>query len=275
MKKRIISAFIILALLLTFVLSGCTTTGVTQDTYDRVVAQLNEIQAKFNEAQNNLTKALSDKEAINAELQKAKDTISNLQNQIGGLQEQTTLTGATPAETAAKIVKNYHETHVYSLTDLFICSDMSAEVWNMLKAQGINAIIVVGNKDAAITDILESNHAWVIADVGGKLALETTAGITVTAAENPLYYRGWYFNSPTDLKSYNDYVKEYNLRVDFRNMLKDEVVAAQTKYNDSSTQAEADKYLTLYNKLKELKDAQEAELNKIMDRINGLAKSLQ
>jgi hypothetical protein len=275
MKKRIISAFIILALLLTFVLSGCTTTGVTQDTYDRVVAQLNEIQAKFNEAQNNLTKALSDKESINAELQKAKDTISNLQNQIGGLQEQTTLTGATPAETAAKIVKNYHETHVYSLTDLFICSDMSAEVWNMLKAQGINAIIVVGNKDAAITDILESNHAWVIADVGGKLALETTAGITVTAAENPLYYRGWYFNSPTDLKSYNDYVKEYNLRVDFRNMLKDEVVAAQTKYNDSSTQAEADKYLTLYNKLKELKDAQEAELNKIMDRINGLAKSLQ
>jgi predicted nucleic acid-binding Zn-ribbon protein len=274
MFKKIMLTLLVLVLLLPVVFSGCTTTGITQETYDRVVAQLNEIQAKLSEAQNNLTKALSDKDAINAELQKANDTISSLQKQVGGLQEQTTLAGATPAETAAKIVKNYHETHVYSLTDLFICSDMSAEVWNMLKAQNIKAIIVVGNKDTAITDILQSNHAWVIADVGGKLALETTAGITVTAAKNPLYYRGWYFDSPTDLKSYNDYVKEYNLRVGFRNMLKDEVVAAQTKYNDSSTQAEADKYLALYNKLKELKDAQEAELNKIMDRINGLAKTL-
>jgi uncharacterized lipoprotein YehR (DUF1307 family) len=274
MKKRILSAIIVMALLLSVVLTGCTTTGVAKETYDKVVAQLNEIQAKLSEAQDKLAKEISEKDTINAELQKAKDAIANLQSQIGGLQEQTTLTGDTPAETAAKIVKNYHETHVYSMTDLFICSDMSAEVWNMLKAQGISAIIVVGNKDAAITDILQSNHAWVIADVGGKLALETTAGITVTAAENPLYYRGWYFDSPTDLKAHNDLTKEYNLRVGFRNMLANEVNEAMNLHNNTSSQAEADKYMVLYNKLKELKEAQEAELNDIMGQINSLAKSL-
>jgi outer membrane murein-binding lipoprotein Lpp len=171
MKKRFSVVLITMVLILLVVLSGCSASGVAQETYDRVVAQLNEIQAKFSQAQNDLAKAVSDKDAVNAELQKAKDTITDLQRQVGGLQEQTTLTGGTPAETAAKIVKNYHDTHVYDLYNMFICSDMSAEVWNMLKAQGIKAIIAVGNKDTAISDILQSNHAWVIADVGGRLAL--------------------------------------------------------------------------------------------------------
>ena len=78
--------------------------------------------------------------------------------------------------------------------------------------------------DTAITDILQSDHAWVLATVapGEYLALETTGGYVVKKSENPLYYRGWSFNSPADLKSHNDMVKEYNTRVGFRNQLNTE-----------------------------------------------------
>src|SRR4030042_2066684 len=87
-----------------------------------------------------------------------------------------------PAETAQKIVSYYRETHVYSSYDLFVCSDMAAEVWNMLKAAGIDSIIAVGRIDASIGDILDSNHAWVLAEVGSGqfLALETTGGFAVS-----------------------------------------------------------------------------------------------
>jgi hypothetical protein len=143
----------------------------------------------------------------------------------------------------------------------------------MLKAQGISSVIVVGDVDNAIGDILQSNHAWVLANVdnGGKLALETTAGVAYTKTEKPLYYRGRAFNSPTDLKAINDLKREYNTRVEFRNQLANEVNAAMNLYNNSSSQTEADKYLALYNKLKELKDAQEAKLLQLQTQINSLA----
>jgi hypothetical protein len=150
---------------------------------------------------------------------------------------------------------------------------MAAEVWNMLKAAGITSVIAVGNKDTAISDILQSNHAWVLAEVapGQYLALETTGGFTVSGSENPLYYRGWAFDSPAELKSYNDYVKEYNTRVGFRNLLNNEANEAVGLYNNASTQAEADKWLALYNKLIELRNDQEAILNTLMAQINSLA----
>ena len=35
----------------------------------------------------------------------------------------------------------------------------------MLKTQGINALMVVGDINTPITDITQSNHAWVLAEV--------------------------------------------------------------------------------------------------------------
>jgi outer membrane murein-binding lipoprotein Lpp len=261
MKKRILLVLAAIILLLPLVMAGCQQGGIAQDVYDRVVAQLKDIQAKYTDAQTKYDELQKEKDAVEAQLQAARAEIADLQNQITGLQGENQLTGATLAETAEKIVKYYHETHVYSSYDLFVCSDMASEVWNMLKAQGISSVIVVGNKDAAISDILQSNHAWVLAKVeGGKdLALETTAGYSVPASQYPLYYRGWTFASPADLKDYGNLVREYNVRVGFRNILADEMNKANGINN------------TLYYKLKELKVAQETILNNIRAQINGLA----
>jgi hypothetical protein len=139
---------------------------------------------------------------------------------------------------------------------------MASEVWNMLKAQAISAVVVVGDKDNVIGDILQSDHAWVLADIGpGQyLALETTGGYAVQKTENPLYYIGWSFSSPAELKSYNDWVKEYNVRVGFRNLLNNEANEAFTAGNNA-----------VYTKLVELRTAQETELNKLMAKIKALA----
>jgi hypothetical protein len=253
-------------------MSGCQSSGISQALYDQANAQLADSQAKLAKAQSDLTKAQADKSAVDTQLKDAQSQIVSLQNQVNTLKAQATLTGATPAETAEKIVKSYHETHVYSAYDLFVCSDMASEVWNMLKAQNISAVIVVGNKDALISDILQSNHAWVLATVapGTTLALETTGGRIVKKSENPLYYVGWTFNSPADLKSHNDMVKEYNTRVGFRNQINNEANKALVLHNNAATPAEADKYQTLYNKLTELRTAQETELTNIMAKIKKL-----
>jgi hypothetical protein len=94
----------------------------------------------------------------------------------------------------------------------------------------------------------------------------------MTQAEHPLYYHGWYFSSPTDLKANNDLIKEYNVRVIFRNTLAAETNSAMALYNsnlDDPTQA--DKYMVLYTKLKQLKDNQETILNQLKVQIDSLA----
>jgi hypothetical protein len=55
--------------------------------------------------------------------------------------------------TIKKIVENYYETHTYSLPDLYVCGDMSCDVWDILKTEGITAKIQVGNVDKDISDI--------------------------------------------------------------------------------------------------------------------------
>jgi hypothetical protein len=277
MKKKIVLVFVTFMILLSVVLTSCSSgSGITQ-------AQLDAVNAQLTSAQAQLTKAAAEKAGVQEDLQKAQTSVTGLQKQVADLQKQIsdlkaqydTKTG-TPAEIAARIVKTYNETHTYTKTDMFICGDMSSEVWNMLKTVGINAVIVIGNKDAAITDILQSNHAWVLADIGGgqKLALETTAGIVITKTENPLYYRGWTFSSPTDIKNNNDWIKEYNVRVGVRNTLANETNQAMNLYNNSANQVEADKYLLLYNKLVELKTAQETLLLQLKAQIDGLAAKL-
>jgi hypothetical protein len=142
---------------------------------------------------------------------------------------------------------------------------MASEVWNMLKAQNISAVIVVGNKDALISDILLSNHAWVLATVapGEYLALETTGGYAVRKSDNPRYYIGWSFNSPADLKANNDYVKELNLRAAFGKQLNDESNKAFNAGNNA-----------LYQKLVELFTAQQTEINNLKAKIKKLATPL-
>jgi hypothetical protein len=116
-------------------------------------------------------------------------------------------------ETVTDIVEEYYKTHTYSEYDLFVCADMAIDVWNMVKTQGINTEIAVGNMDDPNADWTEYNHAWVLAEVSSDtwLALETTGGY-VTYDEN--YYSGYFFDSPREFKEYLELMKEYNAQID-------------------------------------------------------------
>jgi hypothetical protein len=125
----------------------------------------------------------------------------------------------SPADTNIRILKqlveDYHKTHTYSLSDMFVCGDMATDVWNMVKTQGINAVIYVGNVDKDITTIQEANHVWVMAETSPNewLALETTGGFIacnnqqICSVNNPRYYNGWKFNNPLELKDALDKLK--------------------------------------------------------------------
>lgn len=125
----------------------------------------------------------------------------------------------SPVDTKVKILKQiveaYHKTHTYSLPDLYVCGDMSSDIWDMLKTQGINAKIVVGNVDKDITSIDDANHVWVLAETSPEIwiALETTGGYLVCpdknicSVNNPRYYHGWGFNTPKEFKDALDKMK--------------------------------------------------------------------
>jgi hypothetical protein len=134
------------------------------------------------------------------------------------LAAQTTPT-STPVETlyqknvntVKEIAQEYYGTHTYmgvqtgQSSDIYVCVDMAKDVWNMVKTRGINAVIYVGNVNKAISQISDANHAWVLAEVGPEqwLAIETTGGYTVSKEENNLYYEGWKFDDPSELKKYS------------------------------------------------------------------------
>lgn len=272
MKQKIFVIFATVILLLSLTLSGCSgggTVTVTNTATTTTTITEGVSQKDYNNLQNRYAEANHEIAVLGDLLGVSEGAVDSLKAQVAELKAQYEFTGATLAETATRLVANYHATHVYSTTDYFICGDMASEVWNMLKAQGISSVIVVGNVDNAITDILQSNHAWVLATVdnGAKLALETTAGVAISRNEKPLYYRGWAFANPTNLKAINDLKREYNVRVQFRNLLANEVNGAANLYNSTGN----DKYLTLYDKLKELKEGQEALLLQLQAQINGLA----
>jgi len=143
-------------------------------------------------------------------------------------------------EIVQQIAEDYHDTHTYSETDLFVCSDMATDVWNMIETRGINAQIVIGNLGNPDANIFECNHAWVLAEVdGGWVAVETTQGYLVygstTAGENIIrndaYYRGFFFDNPRELKEFTDLQKEYNTKVKDVNSLAGQVNSCQSEYN--------------------------------------------
>ncbi|MFC1964123.1 hypothetical protein ACFLV1_01940 [Chloroflexota bacterium] len=272
MKKIALAGIVIL---LSFLLVGCMG-GIPQQQYDQVAAQLVKAQEQISQSQDEINNLTAQKDEANAELQKAQAKVGELETQVSGLKARYELVGETPAETAAKIVKYYHETHVYSTYDLFVCSDMASEVWNMLKAQGINAVVVVGDIDKPVSDIVLSDHAWVLAEVasGERLALETTGGYVVPESQNALYYRGWFFDTPKALKSHNELIWEYNVRVEVRNQLAAEANKVRDEHNQATSQSTADRLKAVHDKLIELIEAQEAELSKINAEITSLATEL-
>ena len=190
MKIKVVLVLTITAVLLSCLFVGC---GVSQEEYDRVNAQFTASQAQ----------------------------IAELQNEISDLKDRYEIVGETPAETAENIVKRYHETHIYSEYDFFVCSDMALDVWDMLKAQGINTLIKIGNVKTGAKVITEADHAWVLAETtpGKYLALETTGGYAVWKADNPLYYEGWSFDNPKEYKRYVELREEYNIRVSIINQM--------------------------------------------------------
>jgi len=273
MKTRLLVSLIAIVFIISIFLIGCQSGGITQDLYDGVVEQVNNAQDTIAQLQEQVEALQAAKDADDADLQAALATINDLQLQISSMAGQYDLTGDTIVETVTNIIEYYHDTHAYSKPDLFVCSDMASEVWSMLKAQGINARIVVGSKDTTINDIILSDHAWLLAEVDGGeyLALETTGGYVVYEEENPLYYQGWYFNSPAEMKSYNSLVREYNVRVEIINRIIAEDQAVVDEYNSSSNPSERGKLGAVHDMLEELILSQEADLLTIEDTINDLA----
>jgi len=206
MKSNLLLPLAMTTVLLLSLFTGCSG-GIPQDEYDRVVAQLKASQEEYG--------------AAAAQVRALESKIAQMQKQTEALAEQYELVGATPAETAANIVKRYYETHTYSKYDFFVCADMALDVWNMLKAQGINARIQIGNVETPARDITEADHAWVLAEIapGDYLVLETTAGHTVSEKDNPLYFKGWFFDNPREYKRYIELRQEYDVRHSLRTQL--------------------------------------------------------
>jgi len=202
--------------LLSSLLTAC---GVPQETHQNVIAQLKASQ--------------EEQQKTDAELKTSQAQAVELQDEIKKLNEQYEIVGQTPAETARNIVKRYHETHVYSKYDFYVCSDMAMDVWNMLKAQQIEAVIQVGNIQNAVSNITEVDHAWVLAKISpdGYLALEATGGYAVPEQKNGLYYKGWSFGSPREYKSYIEIRQEYNIRVGIIEKLNEKAKAVYEEYN--------------------------------------------
>ena len=115
----------------------------------------------------------------------------------------------TKVEKISGIAYDYHKTHTYVDDDIFDCDNMAQDVWNILKTEGINSEIVLGNTElAGDLTIEDCNHVWILAEVSPNewLAVETTNGKIIYKEDNERYYQGFLFNNP---KSYRNFVKLY------------------------------------------------------------------
>lgn len=278
-------------LLLSIVLVGCQEGGIAQETYDKLKAQYEELADQYQDAADAVDDVKDQAESVVDDLQEVIEQKDELQAQVDELIDKYVLQGDTAAGTAQKIVEYYHETHVYDAYDMFVCADMAAEVWNMLKAQGISAVIVVGNLDRPIMEITGSNHSWVLAEVapGEYLALETTAGTVVPREKNGMYYRGWTYATPSLAKEHQRLIREYNTRVEIVNDMNSEINGVVAEYNaevavynqmigGGYTQAQMDAQNALIEQLKavkdklvEVKESMEEELYNIQDELASIA----
>ena len=280
MNRKVLLTLVAAIFLLSFVLVGCQEGGIAQELYDQVRDQIEDIQSDYTEVQDVAEKLQEAKaeiedqyEAAQTEVNELLGQVDELLGQVKDLTGQYVLEGATLAETAANIIRYYHDTHVYDVYDMFVCADMAAEVWNMLKAQGISSTIVVGDINNPINNIIQSNHSWVLAEIapGEYLALETTGGRVVLESENPLYYRGWTYDTPAKAKEHQKLIREYNVRVGIRNELAAEEREVVAQYNQSTNQQTRDELLAVRDKLVELIEQHESVLLGIKAEMESLA----
>lgn len=146
--------------------------------------------------------------------------------------EQTSAVPKNRLEKCEEIVKNYNDTHIYQKNN-YDCDDMTLDIWNQLKKEYINAKIGLGNVTHGVDNLWESSHAWVIAEYEPDkwIALEGIGGHVINKNDNPLYYTGWFFDTPTEYKKYREIVAQYMDELDYLNQLKME-------YNSSSVSGE-------------------------------------
>jgi len=180
----------------------------------------------------------------------------------------------TKIQKLEKIVQNYHATHTYSKIDLFVCTDTSIDVWNLVKTEGTNAEICVGNVEENITQspkIFENmNHAWVIAETEPFtwIALETTGDYLVWGdnksngefMENSLYYHGLCFDNPSEFKEFlklrEDYFETCGEAEELSKIWNEQYVGTTKTFEGSEFKGEM--------------DAKNAECKEVTDRLKGL-----
>ena len=147
-----------------------------------------------------------------------------------------------------QIATEYSSSHTYSKDDIYDCDNMAQDIWNMLKAKGINARIAVGNFESAgdsriangknvhkspdsgnlgeievpsctynvsnSSTIDSFNHAWVLAEVspGSWLAIECTGGYIVYNDEKEKYYQGLTFSNPRNYRSFLTLYRDWKIK---------------------------------------------------------------
>ena len=233
MKNLLIGLFTTL-FLLSFVLAGCQETGIAQESYDELKALYDEISGKYQELVNNPPDIQPEIPDLSDELAAAKDEITDLQAKIDDLIDRYVLEDDTIIDTIEKVLRFYHDTHTYTV-NVYDCDNMAADIWNQLITLDINAVIAIGSLDYIITDVTQTNHAWVMAEVspGEWLALEATGGRIVQKSENPRYYVGWILETPADYRTHNLKVREYNTLVKVYNNIVAEDNDVINEYNQS------------------------------------------
>ncbi len=227
-KRKGQIAFIAVVVALAGLLAGCATSPASQTESGASAAELAAAQELVDAAQGQIA-------ALEGKLEASEAQASSLKGQLTELAAESELVGATPSDTAANVIRVYHETHSYSIWDLFVCADMSMDVWNMLQAQGIEATIQIGSVDADINNMEDSDHAWVLAEVspGTFLALETTNGQVVQREDNSRYYGGWSFDNPREYKRFEELKYEHNIRVSFMNGMIEQSKATFAQYQEA------------------------------------------
>ena len=209
-----------------------------------------------------------------------------------------------------QIAAEYYDSHTYSKNDVYDCDNMAQDIWDMLKAKGINARIAVGyiesaedgriadentvheNSDSGslgqieipnpvygTTNILNSsaidsfNHAWVLAEVypGSWLAIECTAGYTVHMDENEIYYQGLTFSNPRNYRSFLSLYSDWKAKsLDYENERQSYNELVRS-YNNASASKQASMESGIKISQHELQEKEEAFL-KTDSELNALLK---